>query len=133
MPSGTASRWYNGFSTLVGLWVLAAAFLFELPANQFISDLAVGTAVVVLAGIATYRGDDESDRVATASSLLGMFAGLWLVLSPVTFETVGLKLASDFFSGLLIAGTNGYVAWDRMATENTVKTGGHPAERGSSG
>lgn len=133
MPSGTASRWYSGLSTLAGLWVFAAAFLFELSTNQFVNDLVVGAGVVVLAGVATYRGGDESDRIATASSLLAMLAGLWLLVSPVTFETAGLKLASDFFSGLLIAGLDGYVAWERMSTENTVKTGGHPAERGASG
>lgn len=134
MTGGTASRWYSGLSTLVGLWVLVAAvFVFDLSTNQFVSDAAVGATVVVAAGVAAYRGKDEHDRVATVASAIAALAGLWLLLSPVTFETAGLKLASDFFGGLLVAGANGYVAWDRASTENTVKTGGHPADRGAFG
>ncbi|MFB6169406.1 MAG: hypothetical protein ABEJ43_11270 [Haloferacaceae archaeon] len=121
----------NGFSVLVGLWVaVAAALLFELSANQFVSDLAVAATVVVGASAAAYRGVDETDRVATVGSVVAAVAGLWLLLSPVVFETAGLKLASDFFGGLLVAGTDGYVAWGRMSTESAVRTGGHPADRG---
>jgi hypothetical protein len=116
----TAERgeWLSAAIGLLGLWMIAQAFLFDLVASQVWNDVVVG-ALLLLVGGYNYarRSREEFGNVGAAA--LAALLGLWLVASPFVFgadggfaETVNdLGFWNDVVVGLLALGLGAYSAY----------------------
>ncbi|MCO8243181.1 SPW repeat protein [Haladaptatus sp. AB643] len=65
------ANWSNGLNTLLGLWMIASAFIWGGTALLFWNDIVVGVVVAVLAGFATFTGSGtrtETSQEANAGS-----------------------------------------------------------------
>ncbi|WP_240334586.1 hypothetical protein [Halorussus sp. MSC15.2] len=81
-------KWLSGIIALLGAWMLAEAFLFDVVASQFWNDVIVG-ALLLAVGAYNYsrRGSDKVGSVGAAA--IAALLGLWLVAAPFLFGAGG--------------------------------------------
>ncbi|RQG97287.1 SPW repeat domain-containing protein [Natrarchaeobius chitinivorans] len=117
-PDG--QKWLSGIVSLIGLWIVLSPFVYETAAAITWNNVAIGTAIFLLAGYNFYRittGHPTSTSVATLVALLA----LWILVSPFALEGQfaidGLEVAADglvwsnVVSGVIAAAMAAYVAY----------------------
>lgn len=130
-------KWTAGLNVLLGLWLVVAPFVWdavvaegiwadgvlggELAANPW-NDVIVGVAIAVLAAYNFYRATNEEEISVGVASLVALL-GLWLVVSPLVFETVSaLSFWNDVVVGALVAILAGYNVYTARDVEATTAT-----------
>ena len=124
--SGTISttiKWLAGVNGLLGLWLIAAPFIWSAPVGDLWSDVIVGLLIAGLAGYNYYR--ELNDRSASqASAALNTLLGIWLLIAPFVLSVNGVLLWNDVLVGalvLLFAGYN-WGAADFDISDRSIET-----------
>ncbi|GAB3029346.1 SPW repeat domain-containing protein [Natronobiforma cellulositropha] len=101
----------SALTAVVGAWVVASVFLYDVAGSILLNNVLVGALVVFAASYNYYRqysGRPTSVGVSTLVALLG----IWLIVAAVLFELLGGHLWNTAISGLLIAVLAGYNAYE---------------------
>lgn len=123
----TTTKWLAGLNSLLGLWLIAAPFVFGVPSAAMWNAVIVGAAIALLAGYNYYlvtEGRDLSVGSAAVVSLLG----IWVIIAPFVFQPGTTALWNDVIVGVLVAIFAGYNAYD---ARQAAGARGQPAETGS--
>lgn len=114
-------RWLAGVAALVGAWIFASAFLFEMPDSHFWNNIAVGGAIAILAAYSGYRAMEGSMNMWVIG--LAALLGLWMIATPFVYESVSdAVLYSDVVGGAVVAILGGYDAYMAQREERTMGT-----------
>lgn len=104
----TTTKRLAGLNGLLGLWLLAAPFVFDAStAAARWNDALVGTALALSAGYNYSRTTRElapNTRLTTLNATLG----LWLIVAPFAFGVDGASLWNDVVVGTLVTSFAGY-------------------------
>ncbi|PSP70253.1 hypothetical protein BRC70_05875 [Halobacteriales archaeon QH_6_68_27] len=118
-------KWISGLVALLGLWLVAEAYLLDPIAGHFWSDIIVGVALIALGGYNFYRRANE--RIGSIG--VGVFVallGLWLVMTPFVLGSTGepgagvefdIEFWNDVIIGLLVFLLGAYSAYEARETE----------------
>lgn len=63
-----AVRWSNGFAALLGLWTVAAAFVWGMTGLAFWSAAVAGALVALFGGYNAFAGTERTRETATAAT-----------------------------------------------------------------
>lgn len=130
-PSG--QKWLSGLVSLIGLWIAASPFVYEVAQSITWNNVLVGAAIFLLAGYNYYRIADGY-RTNTGVMSLVLLLGLWTIAAPYVLEAAmgneiamdGLEVAADALvwsnvvSGALTAALSAYIAY---TSGSEVRTG----------
>jgi hypothetical protein len=111
----TTTKWFAGFNTLLGLWLIAAPFVFNVPSTAMWNAVAVGGAIAVLGGY-TYYLTTRDDEVNTTVAGLNVLLGLWVTAAPFVFNPGTSALWNDVLVGVLVAISAGHNAYEASST-----------------
>lgn len=106
-----AMQWVSALVAVLGLWLVASAFLFE-ATDQAIWNVALtGTGIFLVAGFNFLRM--SRDRLGSVgAAVLAALLGLWMAASPFVMEMGSDEFAtSTILSGLLVAAIAAYNAY----------------------
>lgn len=88
-------KWISALIALLGLWMIAEAFLFDLTAGQFWNDALVG-ALLLAVGAYNYSRRSNEDLANVGAAMVAALLGLWLVAAPfVLGADAGLTEAAN--------------------------------------
>lgn len=108
--SGTVSttiKWLAGINGLLGLWMIAAPFIWGAPAVDLWNDVIVGVLIAGIAGYNYYR--EANDQSASqGSAVVNTLLGLWLIAAPFVFGVDGVLLWNDVIVGAIVTLFAGY-------------------------
>lgn len=103
---------------VLGVWMAAQAFLFDLVAAQFWNDVLVGA---ILLGVGGYNYSRRADERFgnTAVALIAVAVGVWLIAAPfvlgaeagLTETTNEFGFYNDIVVGVLAIGLGAYSAY----------------------
>lgn len=106
-------KWLSGITSLIGLWIAASPFLYEVTDAMMWNNVLTGAGIFLIAGYNYYR-ITKGHTSSTGAMSLVMLLGLWALLSPFIMEigadAEALRM-SNIVSGLLTAALAGYVAY----------------------
>ena len=117
-------KWISALVALLGLWLVAEAYLLDPVAGNFWSDMIVGVALIALGGYNFYRRANE--RIGSVG--VGVFVallGLWLIVTPFilgsTEGTAAVEFNIEFWNdvivGLLVFLLGAYSAYEARETD----------------
>lgn len=113
MPTTDNIKWLTGIAAIVGLWVIATPFLWDVPATFLWLTVVVGAGITVLSAYTAYVAHTKGQVSRTIAYLAG-FGGLFFIISPYAFQISDPNLLlNNFVVGGVIAilsGYSGYVA-----------------------
>lgn len=113
MPTTDNIKWLTGIAAIVGLWVIATPFVWDVPATFLWLAVVVGVGITVLSAYTAYRAHTVG-RVSRWVAYLAGFGGLFFILAPYAFQISEPNLLlNNFVAGGLVAilaGYSGYVA-----------------------
>lgn len=115
-------RWIGAISSLIGVWVFASAFAFDLAGIHFWNNVVVGASIVVFAGYNAVQGD-ASEASSTFSSIFAGLLGLWTIATPFIYEATTVTRWSSVVSGVVVAVLSGYGAYEKTDFTDTSTTG----------
>ena len=94
---GERGKWISGLVALLGLWLVVAAFVFELVETNFWNYLVVGLLLVVL-GRYDYARRSGERRGSVAAAAFAALLGLWSIVSPGLVDTTigGMEVVTAF-------------------------------------
>lgn len=106
-----AMKWLSGLAALIGLWILASPFVYESTRAGEWNNIAVGAAILLLAGYNFYRMSNDLLASVGVSSLVALL-GLWAFVAPFVID-MGSDgpMWSTVVSGLIVAAVSGYNAY----------------------
>lgn len=96
-----------GTNGLLGLWMIAAPFIWGAPTADLWNDVIVGIVIAGLAGYNYYR-ETNGQTASRASAALNTLLGLWLIAAPFVFGVDGVLLWNDVIVGAIITLFAGY-------------------------
>lgn len=112
-------RWLGAISTLVGAWVFASAFVFDMATPHFWNNVLAGAGIVGFAGYVALRAAKTTRGVRIAASVATLL-GLWMIATPfvfgvgttsmLAFESTTTAMWSGVISGFVVAVLSGYTA-----------------------
>jgi hypothetical protein len=113
-------KWVSGIVSLIGLWLAAAPYVYEVGQVTLWNNLAVGIAILLLAGYNFYRMQKGMVASVATASLVALL-GLWIAVSPFLLGVESFALlSSNVVLGLLAALLSGYNAYaSQQATTPT--------------
>lgn len=118
-----ALKWLSGIVALVGSWIAASAFVYGAGAAALWNNVAVGMAILLLAGYNFYRTTGGLAPNVGGSSLVALL-GVWSVIAPMLLPFASEPLAwSTMASGAAIAVLSGYNAYETRRTATTAAPG----------
>ncbi|MGQ4557165.1 SPW repeat domain-containing protein [Halobellus sp. GM3] len=77
-------KWISALIALVGLWMIAEGFLFDLTAAQLWNDAVIGLLLLAVGGYNYYRQANERFGSVGAASIAALI-GLWIIVTPFVF------------------------------------------------
>lgn len=121
----TTTKWLAGLNALLGLWLIAAPFVFDVPTAAMWNAVIVGGLIAVLGGYNYYLTTQDQEVSVSVAGLNGLL-GLWVIAAPFVFQPGTAALYNDVFVGALVAIFGGYNAFkaNRVAgsTGQSVET-----------
>ena len=116
-------KWLSGIVALVGAWIAASPFVYGAGAAALWNNVAVGVAILLLAGYNFYRVTDGLAPNVGGSSLVALL-GVWSVVAPMLLPFASEPLAwSTMASGAAIAVLSGYHAYETRRTAPAAAPG----------
>jgi thiol:disulfide interchange protein len=120
-------KWVSAVIALIGVWMLAEAFLFDVVPGQFWNDVIVGGLLLAVGGYNYYRRANEEIGSVGAAAVAAL-VGLWLVAAPFLFgaqaglteATNALAFWNDIVVGLLALGLGAYSAYEAREQREEV-------------
>jgi hypothetical protein len=113
-------RLLSSATALLGLWILASAFVYELGDSHFWNNVVVGAAIAALGAYAMYRAVTRDDRRYALG--LAALLGVWMIAVPFLLEAATTPSWSDIVSGLLVFALAGYEAYRSGKRTTTTRT-----------
>lgn len=105
------TTWTTAAAVVVGLWVIASPFVYDVAETALWNAVIVGVLVAIVAGYNLYRRTD-ADPVHVGGASLTALLGLWLIASPWALGVTGSgMLWSSVVAGIVVAGIGGYNAY----------------------
>ncbi len=113
-------KWLSGVVALIGAWIAASPFLYETTGMALWNNVAVGVAILLLAGFNFYRMHEGHRPNVSAASLVALL-GLWAIIAPFLLEyPTNALIWSTTASGIAAAVLSGYNAYEGRRTEDTT-------------
>jgi len=112
---GQRGMWISGLIALVGIWMIAEAFLFQLAGAQLWNDLAIGLLLLAVGGYNYYRQSNGRFGSVNAAAIAAVI-GLWLIAAPFVFggdagAGVAVGVWNDLVAGLVTFALGAYSAY----------------------
>ena len=107
----TTEKWASGIDFVLGLWLVAAPFVFEAGQALRWSGVVGGVVVAALSAY-NYRQERSLGHAAPWSAGLVTLVGLWTIASPFVFDAGARMLWSGVVSGVLVTALGAYNAYD---------------------
>lgn len=79
-------KWVSALVALLGLWLIVAAFVFDLLAANFWNHVIVGVLAIALGGYNYSKRANERFGSVAAATFVALL-GLWLIASPWIVDT----------------------------------------------
>lgn len=118
-------RWLSGVVAVIGLWIAASPLVYDTSRVALWNNVAVGGAILLLAGYGFYRLS-RAERPDVGSTSLAALLGVWAAAAPfmLSFGSDGL-VWSTMASGIAVAILSGYNAYEsrRAETARTSRAG----------
>ena len=109
-------KWLSGVVALVGAWIAASPFVYGAGAAALWNNVAVGVAILLVAGYNFYRTTGGLAPNVGGSSLVALL-GVWSVVAPMLLPYASEPLAwSTMASGAAVAVLSGYHAYETRRT-----------------
>ncbi|WP_232703095.1 SPW repeat domain-containing protein [Halobacterium wangiae] len=121
----TQQRLLSGATALLGAWILASAFVYELGDSHYLNNIVVGAAIAALGAYALWRAVTRDDRRYALG--LAALLGLWMIAVPFVLDAATAPSWSDIVSGLLVFALAGYDAYRSGRRAPTTRTEQEPA------
>lgn len=113
MPTTDNIKWLTGIAAIIGLWVIATPFVWDVPATFLWLTVLVGVEITVLSAYTAYKAHTAGQVNRWVAYLAG-FGGLFFIMAPYAFQISEPNLLlNNFVAGGLIGiltGYSGYVA-----------------------
>ncbi|MFC6717322.1 SPW repeat protein [Natrialbaceae archaeon GCM10025810] len=106
-----STSFVSGIVAVIGAWVAASPFLFDVAAAPFWNDVLVG-AVIFCAGAYNYYRLANDIPLSVGVSSLAALLGLWLLVAAPLFGMSTGPFWSTIASGLLVTVLAGYDAYE---------------------
>lgn len=108
-----ATKWLAGINAVLGLWLIAAPFVFSgVPQTSVWNAVIVGALIAIIGGYNWYLTTQDKE-VSTSGAGLNTLLGLWLIAAPFLFNPGTTMLWNNVIVGAavaILAGYNTYVA-----------------------
>ncbi|MBW3582209.1 MAG: SPW repeat protein [Euryarchaeota archaeon] len=112
------TRTLSGLNILLGIWLIATPFLFQMPTGAFWSTLVTGVIITALAAY-NYTQTAQGREVSTGAAVANAILGLWIVASMFVYNIAAqVTLWNGVIAGLLVlvfAAYNAYASGQRGA------------------
>ena len=118
-------RLLSGATALLGAWILASAFVYELADSHFWNNVIVGAAIAGLGVYALYRAVTRDDRQYALG--LAALLGVWMIAIPFLLDAPTAPSWSDIVTGLLVFALAGYEVYRSRRRTPTTRTEREPA------
>lgn len=120
-------EWFGGLNALLGAWLIALPFVFEVGGGfEFWNYLVVGAGILALSGYNTWESAADEDESGSSWPAVGsLVLGAWLVLTPFVFE-VGSRVVfwNDVVVGLVVATLAAFDAYEARASDSEPTAAG---------
>lgn len=119
----TTTKWLAGTTAVLGLWLIAAPFVFGVSGTGLWNAVIVGSMIAIVGGYNWYlttRGEEVNVAGASFNALLG----LWVIAAPFLFDPGTSALWNDVIVGAVVASLAGYNAY---AANNAKERSAQPA------
>lgn len=120
----TTTKWLAGSNTVLGLWLIAAPFVFSVPTTAMWNAVIVGGLIAVLGGD-NYYLTTQDEEVSVSAASLNALLGLWVIAAAFIFQPGTTALWNDVIVGALVAIFGGYNAYE---ADRASGSAGQPAE-----
>lgn len=107
----TTTKWLAGLNGLLGLWLIAAPFVFTVPTAATWNAVVVGGLIAVLGGY-NYYLTTSGEEVSAVAAAVNALLGLWVIAAPFVFQPGTAALWNDVIVGALVAIFGGYNAYE---------------------
>lgn len=113
----TTTKWLAGTNAVLGLWLIAAPFVFGVSDAGLWNAVIIGSLIALASGYNWYlttQGEEVNRSVAYSVALLG----LWVMAVPFVFGVGTAAMWNDVIVGALMAtfgGYNGYVSTEQQS------------------
>jgi len=127
-----AGKWISAFVAVLGLWLVAQAYMLNPIAGNFWSDVIVGVALIALGGYNYYRRSDEGLGSVAVGAFVALL-GLWLIATPFILGSTdgagAVETDAEFWNDVvtgtvvfILGAYSAYQARDRHAAVQTTRT-----------
>ena len=123
----TTTKWLAGLNALLGLWLIAAPFVFGVPTTAMWNAVIVGALIAILGGY-NYYLTTQGQEVNVSVAALNVLLGLWVIVAPFVFQPGTVALWNDVIVGALVAIFGGYNAYEANRAGGSTS---QPAETGA--
>jgi hypothetical protein len=121
-------KWVSVLVVLVGVWLIAEAFLMKPVIAGLSGDIAVAVALVALGGYNYVRRSDGWLGSVAVGAII-TFLGIWLVtaafingsMSGVVAIETGSEFWSDIVTGLITTSVGAYSAYKALGTNESTE------------
>lgn len=108
----TTTKWLAAANAVLGLWLVAAPFVFGVSGAGLWNAVIVGSLIVMVGGYNWYLTTKDRE-VSVAGASLNALLGLWVIAAPFLFSPGTTALWNDVIVGAVVvtfATYNAYVA-----------------------
>lgn len=120
----TTTKWLAGINGLLGLWLIAAPFVFGAASASLWNAVIVGAAIAVI-GWYDWNRTRNDEEVSSGAAGLNALLGLWMIAAPFVFAAGTAMLWNNVIVGAAVAIFAGYNAY--VATQTSGQRGAQPA------
>lgn len=107
---GTTTKWLAGANAVLGLWLIAAPFVFGVSGTGLWNAVIVGSLIAIVGGYNWYL-TTKGEEVSVAGAGFNALLGLWVIAAPFLFDPGTSALWNDVIVGVVVSSLGGYNAY----------------------